>query len=137
MGLKNKPSLLYDASVIRNERADYHNTAERVGKMVIDLVNAIDDSLIGIDDLIAEEVQKAVGNIDISPDIDVSGKLDASVFDSFFERVDLTSGGWYIKSKTHFVAGGESAAMGAEAAGRRRLPDWVMCCWEVWSRAMC
>lgn len=112
MGLKNKPSLLYDASVIRNERADYHNTAERVGKMVIDLVNAIDDSLIGIDDLIAEEVQKAVGNIDISPDIDVSGKLDAPVFDSFFERVDLTSGGWYIKSKTHFVAGGESAAMG-------------------------
>lgn len=112
MGLKNKPSLLYDASVIRNERADYHNTAERVGKMVIDLVNAIDDSLIGIDDLIAAEVQKAIGNIDISPDIDISGKLDASVFDSFFERVDLTSGGWYIKSKTHFVAAGESAAMG-------------------------
>lgn len=47
MQLKNKPSLLYDASIIRNERAEARNTAQRVGKMFIDLINAIESSLGG------------------------------------------------------------------------------------------
>ena len=47
MKLKDKPTLLYDASVIRNERSEARNTAMRVGKMFIDLINAFDASLGG------------------------------------------------------------------------------------------
>lgn len=73
MVLKNKPVLLYDASVIRNERADYHNTAERVGLMFVDLINAIDMSLDGVADLIKTEVNDAMGDINLpSLDLDLS-----------------------------------------------------------------
>ena len=118
MGLINKPSLLYDASVIRNERADYHNTAERVGAMIVDLINAIDSSLVGVDDQVAAAVKKALGDLDLSgPEVDLSAYLPRSEFDEMFERVEMDGGGWYILAKSHLVSVGDVTAYGNGGPG--------------------
>lgn len=118
MGLINKPSLLYDASVIRNERADYHNTAERVGAMIVDLINAIDSSLVGVDDQVAAAVKKALGDLDLSgPEVDLSAYLPRSEFDEMFERVEMDGGGWYILAKSHLASVGDVTAYGTGGPG--------------------
>ena len=118
MGLINKPSLLYDASVIRNERADYHNTAERVGAMIVDLINAIDSSLVGVDDQVAAAVKKALGDLDLSgSEVDLSAYLPRSEFDEMFERVEMDGGGWYILAKSHLVSVGDVTAYGNGGPG--------------------
>ncbi len=118
MGLINKPSLLYDASVIRNERADYHNTAERVGAMIVDLINAIDSSLVGVDDQVAAAVKKALGDLDLSgPEVDLSAYLPRSEFDEMFERVEMDGGGWYILAKSHLVSVGDVTVYGNGGPG--------------------
>ena len=118
MGLINKPSLLYDASVIRNERADYHNTAERVGAMIVDLINAIDSSLVGVDDQVAAAVKKALGDLDLSgSEVDLSAYLPRSEFDEMFERVEMDGGGWYILAKSHLVSVGDVTVYGNGGPG--------------------
>lgn len=77
MTLKNKPQLLYDATVIRHETADYHNTAERVGVMFVDLINSIDYSFEGIADIIDGSVQDALADLDLSG---VGGSVDLSSY---------------------------------------------------------
>ena len=118
MGLINKPSLLNDASVIRKDRADYHNTAERVGAMIVDLINAIDSSLVGVDDQVAAAVKKALGDLDLSgPEVDLSAYLPRSEFDEMFERVEMDGGGWYILAKSHLVSVGDVTVYGNGGPG--------------------
>lgn len=45
MALNNKPTLTSDAQLIRSAYKEGYNTAERVGKMFVDLINEIDVSL--------------------------------------------------------------------------------------------
>lgn len=44
MGLSNKTSLLNSAGLIRNAQAEGFNTAERVGRMFVEFINAVDTS---------------------------------------------------------------------------------------------
>lgn len=105
MFLKNKPSLLSDASVIRQETADRHNTAERVGGLLINLINAIDSSL--------SEIKNNTTGSDIAHQ-DISHLLPKDTFNSMFEWVpdETLAEGGYIRAKANFLGIGEITAYG-------------------------
>jgi hypothetical protein len=60
--LFNKKILLQDADIIRYEDKEAHNTAERVGRMFVDIINAIDLSLGGTSSLTLTEVGNYLTN---------------------------------------------------------------------------
>ena len=133
MFLQNKPVLLSDASVIRHETADRHNTAERVGSLLIDIINSIDATFTAVDAYIQDLVSEAVANIpgnsgggNINIDLssyatrtwvesqkylkthqDISHLLPKQTFDSMFELVTPDEGAPYIRAKYSFVGVGE------------------------------
>ena len=133
MFLQNKPVLLSDASVIRHETADRHNTAERVGSLLIDIINSIDATFTAVDayiqDLVSDAVAKIPGNsgggninIDLSSYAtrtwvesqkylkahqDISHLLPKQTFDSMFELVTPDEGAPYIRAKYSFASVGE------------------------------
>lgn len=145
MTLKNKPQLLYDATVIRHETADYHNTAERVGVMFVDLINSIDYSFEGIADIIDASVQDALADLDLSG---IGGSVDLSSyatrswvtqqlasclpraeFEAMFEWAERADGTKYIHGKKGIAAdwlsapGAFNGNTGGGAGGASRLVD--------------
>ena len=136
MFLQNKPVLLSDASVIRHETADRHNTAERVGSLLIDIINSIDATFTAVDAYIQDLVSEAVANIpgnsgggNINIDLssyatrtwvesqkylkthqDISHLLPKQTFDSMFELVTPDEGAPYIRAKLDLLGDGRITA---------------------------
>lgn len=94
MFLKNKPALLSDASVIRNESADRHNTAERVGAMFIDLINAIDFTFTTIQEYIDGLVADATANLTGG-----NGGVDLSNYVTFPALAKYATQDWVLGKK--------------------------------------
>ena len=128
MGLSNKTALLNSAALIRNAQAEGFNTAERVGKMFVDFLNAVDTSVIEAENarnLLQQTINTAAGTANTAYNEAQTAKSRAATAQTTADSAKAIATAAKAVTDTKGLANG-IAPLGADAkVPARFLPGYV------------